>query len=121
MDTTALDLVRSLCATFADQYSADLTDPASVADQCHVVSSAFTTWWSTHGGQAEVVTGARFERIPQLNVEAVVVAHQATVVTLPDGTTLVVDFTARQFDPHAPVPVVVPLPVWREQWQPLSR
>lgn len=115
-----LDQMTSWCEQFAASYLEDLTDPEVVADRCHVVSDAFTTWWVNQGGHAEPVVGGRFAWVEAFGVEVLLVAHQATVVTLSDGTRLVVDFTARQFEPGADVPLVVPLPVWREQWRSLT-
>ena len=65
------------------------------------------------GLPALVVSGLRFGEIPEFpGTEVILGGHFAVAV---GGT--VVDWTARQFNPAALVPEVVPLGQWRGVWQ----
>lgn len=117
----------------------DLTDPDTVREQCFEVSQRFTDACAAAGIEAEVVSGMLFGEDPAFpGVTLMLHGHAAALVrgwhTAPHDDTdappvvgsnewfdepedVVVDWTARQFDPDAPVPLVEPLGVWRQRWR----
>jgi hypothetical protein len=90
-----------------------LADPEQVRDRCDKVSGEFARLCADRGLPAKVVSGMRFGEIPEFpGTEVVLGGHFAVSV----GTS-VIDWTARQFDPCAQVPVVVSLGEWRKVWR----
>ena len=88
-------------------------DPALAYDQCVPVSEAFGRTLTEAGVAATVISGVRMGQFQ--GVPVVLNGHFAVRV---DDT--VYDWTARQFDPDAPVPLVEPVAAWRERWPALG-
>ena len=68
---------------------------------------------------AASVTGFLFASVPPFGQELVVAGHTAVQVQMPgwrDGE-LVIDWTARQYDPSVPVPLIVTAAAWRAFWR----
>lgn len=97
-----------------------LGDGAAVLDLCESVSSEFAALLTEHGLAAETVSGVLMGSIPEFpDTTAVLAGHYATLVRYDDGNgpvETVYDWTARQFEPTARVPLVQPLVQWRETW-----
>lgn len=115
-------MVGTLTA-LVERFSAEhpeLRDPSGAHDRCVPVSEAFAALLVEHGVVAEVVDGVRFGEVPEFPGERLMLGGHYAVAVTTDGGKTVCDWTARQFDPNAPVPLVKPLAVWRETWQRLS-
>lgn len=80
-------------------------------DACYERSEEFARCLRTFGMKAKTVSG-----VAMASDRVISAAHTATVAI---DFGMVVDWTARQFDPQAPLPLIVPLRVWREFWQAL--
>ncbi|MER6400127.1 hypothetical protein ABT263_29400 [Kitasatospora sp. NPDC001603] len=89
-------------------------DPRLIHDQCHEVSKAFAASLAEVGVSASVVSGAEMEDLPD-GGKLILRAHFAVRV----GED-VYDWTARQFDAGAPVPLVAPYDEWRQTWKTLA-
>lgn len=99
----------------------DLVDPSWVVDRCEEVSAAFARACHEAGVAATVISGARFGEVDQFpGVRLMLGGHFAVLVADEEGDT-VFDWTARQFDPKAPVPEVMALSRWRQVWVPSSQ
>lgn len=85
-----------------------LLDPDEARDRCQSESAAFMETLAAYGVEATVVSGLRVRSWDGL----VLAGHFA--VRVGDD---VWDWTARQFDPSAEVPLVMPLSRWREEWR----
>jgi hypothetical protein len=116
--------LRGLLDDFAELYGALLHDPAWVRDQCRELSEQFARGCDVRGIPAEVVSGLRFGEDPHFPGERVVTGgHFAVQVpTRRDaagawGSPVVVDWSARQFDPVAPVPELTAPETWRQTWR----
>lgn len=107
------DAVAGVVRVFADQYGGALLDPAAAHDMCVPVSEAFAGALAEAGVEAAVINGVRMGEF--MGHRVVEVGHFAVQV----GET-VYDWTARQFDEGAAVPVVEPVSVWRERWTSLT-
>lgn len=94
-----------------------LSDPAEARDQCIHISESFASVCRHRSINAGTVTGFLKGSVPPFTGEAILCGHTAAEVPGPGGP-LAVDWTARQFDPHAPVPLVVPLADWQAFWRP---
>ena len=96
-----------------------LQDPAAARDQCISVSGTFADVCNHRGIPAESVTGFLFARVPPFEQELVVDGHTAVQVqmTAGRGGELVIDWTARQYDPGVPVPLIVTAAAWRAFWR----
>lgn len=85
---------------------ADLSDPHRAAGNCLPATTAVTEHLrdltDATLGTAEAWFDSGHSRP----------GHVATTLALTDGDVWVVDFTARQFDPTCPVPLVVPVGDW---------
>jgi hypothetical protein len=103
-------------------FAGHLDDPANASDQCIQVSQALESMLAHRGIPAETVDGFCFARVPPFRREAMVAGHTA-VHALADlarenaSREIVIDWTARQFDPSAPVPLIVTLTDWRAFWR----
>jgi hypothetical protein len=86
----------------------ELQDPLLAAERCFEYSTAFVDLV----GAGTVVSGV------WMDVEHRIV-HAGHAAALIDG--VIYDWTARQFDADAPVPLVEPEASWRERWKPLTR
>jgi hypothetical protein len=94
-----------------------LRDPGRARDECRNMSQTFQSMCTHRGIPAEVVTGAFSHEVPGLpGVEAVLAMHTAAALTATATGEVAVDWTARQYDGSVPVPLVVPLPAWRQVW-----
>lgn len=105
---------------FAEQ----LADPGAARDQCIGISETFASMCRHRGIPAQAVTGFLFARVPPFPGEVVVCGHTAVRLPAPTdsgGREIVVDWTARQFDPAVRVPLVVTLEAWRAVWRGLDR
>lgn len=98
-------------------FAALLADPAEARDQCVHISESFASICRHRGIDARTVTGFLKGSVPPFTGEVILCGHTAAEVPGPNGW-LAVDWTARQFDPHAPVPLVVPLADWQAFWRP---
>lgn len=81
-----------------------------VYDQCITYSEAFAHFVGSHGVDAEMISGFTMEG------NVILQGHSATLVY----GAVVFDWTARQFDPAAEVPLVMPLAEWRQTWRNLN-
>lgn len=102
-----------------------LTEPVNARDQCIHVSTLFESMLTHRGIPAETVDGFCFAQVPPFSQEAILAGHSAVHVPAaraPDDTGggLVIDWTARQFDPAAPVPLITTLTDWRGFWRDLA-
>lgn len=86
----------------------ECADGELVGDRCFAYSEAFVALLPEH--DTEVVSGV------WMNVEARIIYAGHAAARVDDQ---VYDWTARQFDPAAPVPLVTPLATWREMWKAL--
>ena len=103
--------VDQAVAAFAAAHP-DLAHQHHAHDRCIPISEEFTALLADHGTDAEVVMGARVGEDPRFpGVRLFLGGHYAVAV----GDT-VYDWTARQFNPAAPVPLVQPLEEWRTTW-----
>ncbi len=84
-------------------------DPEAIHDQCMVYAEAFAHFIGSQGISAEMISG--FEMSDNIILQG----HSGTLVY----GSVVFDWTARQFDPAAEVPLVVPLAEWRQRWRKL--
>jgi hypothetical protein len=105
-------------------FAAHLADPANARDQCIAVSVTFASICTRRGISAETLDGFLLARIPPFGKESVVWGHTAVRATA-DGqgdTTreVVIDWTLRQFDAAAPVPLIVTLAGWRLFWRDIT-
>lgn len=98
-------------------FAALLADPAEARDQCVSISETFASACRHRDIDARTVTGFLKGSIPPFTGEVILCGHTAAEVPGPDGW-LAVDWTARQFDPRAPVPLVVPVTDWQAFWRP---
>jgi hypothetical protein len=90
------------------------SDPATARDQCICASDLFASLCQDRGIEAGTVSGYWKTHVPPFSGE--VVGHTTATVPAPGGGLLAVDWTARQFDPAAPVPLIVPLADWQAFW-----
>lgn len=98
----------------------DLVDPEHVRERCAEISEEFVALLAEHHIAARVISGVRFgedERFP--GVRLMMAGHYAVLVA-DEETDVVYDWTAHQFDPETPVPLVVRLGEWRETWSVLG-
>lgn len=90
------------------------TNPAEVRDRCVWESEDFAKACRAAGvRQVTVVSG--FATVLFGEVRVITMGHTAVRV----GDT-VYDWTARQFNPDAPVPLVLPYEEWRASWPDLA-
>lgn len=101
-------------AMIADFGSVQAEALSAPRDACYVISGEFARCLRAFGVKAEIVNGVALAPAMTPGSVIIVAAHTAVVVV---DSGLVVDWTARQFDPSAPLPLVVPLEVWREFWR----
>ena len=96
-----------------------LKDPAAARDQCISISGTFADVCNHRGIPADSVTGFLFARVPPFEQELVVAGHTAVQVQVPAGRggEFVIDWTARQYDPGVPVPLIVTAAAWRAFWR----
>jgi len=90
-------------------------DPNWVRDRCMDHCDAFVAYlraWMADV-DVEIISGVKVER-----VDGMTLIQQGHFAVLHDG--LVYDWTARQFDPDAPFPMVAPLAEWRQKWPTLE-
>lgn len=96
-------------------------DPARAGDRCRDMSVAFDDICRQRGIQAEVVRGAFSCELTLFPGNLITLAvHVAVQVQAPHGEALAVDWTARQFEGDAPVPLIVPVAAWRQVWAALT-
>lgn len=110
--------VAGLVVEFPGVCRWDLDDAAAVRGWCVEVSSQFAQLCAERGVPAQLIHGAHFGELEQFpGVRLLLGAHSAVWLT---GCDVVVDWTAHQFDPVAPVPVVEPVDAWRARWVPVG-
>lgn len=90
-----------------------MLDPVEAEDRCVPVSEAFIAALADEDVSAQLVNGVRMGQFQGIPV--VLNGHFAVQV----GDTIY-DWTARQFDPTAPVPLVEPVQAWRARWPSLA-
>lgn len=95
----------------------DLADPAACHDRCVEVSGRFAAAVLACGLDATVLSGVRMGATPFFPGQQVMLGGHYAVAVGSD----VYDWTARQFDPAAPVPLVQPIDEWAATWQPLKK
>lgn len=83
--------------------------PMEIRDCCMEYSEAFAHFLGAESIDAEMVSG--FE----MDGKVILQGHSATLVY----GSVVFDWTARQFDATAEVPLVTPLAEWRQKWRTL--
>lgn len=86
------------------------SDPDECRERCAQASFSFMEYVANANMRASAISGFAMEG------DVVLQGHFATLV----GDNIVVDWTARQFDPDADCPRVCELAVWREQWKELG-
>lgn len=121
--------VASAIVTFDAEHGARCRNPDAIREWCFEVSSAFAETLAAAGVPARVVEGLRMGTLPQFpDVELVLGGHAA--VLAPERYDekagewvgeVVYDWTARQFDPQAPVPLTQPLVEWRATWRAVAK
>jgi hypothetical protein len=110
--------VASVISLFGGFGFSDLfADPAEARDQCISASDLFASMCAHRGIEAGTATGFLKARVPPFEGEVIVCGHTTAEVPWATGR-IAVDWTARQFDPSAPVPLVVPLTDWQAFWRP---
>jgi hypothetical protein len=116
-DQAGPDVARVISLFGGFGFAALLSDPAEARDQCAHISESFASICRHRSIDARTVTGFLKGSVPPFTGEAILCGHTAAEVPGPGGW-LAVDWTARQFDPHAPVPLAVPLTDWQAFWRP---
>lgn len=112
--------VRDVIAAFGRLHGAALQTPDGASERCQEVSEAFMTHCHQSGVPAELISGGKFghdERFPYLR-EELLVGHFAVLIPVRESRDewigeVVCDWTARQFDPGAPVPQILSEEDWR--------
>jgi hypothetical protein len=107
-----LQWVRAFAAVidaFRTKWGDYLASPENARDCCLQVSNEFIERLQEAGIAAEPISGFRISR------NVVLAGHVAVLVDRK-----VWDWTARQFDPAAAVPLVQSRSQWRETWKDLS-
>ena len=112
----------------ADEFSLAypwLKDSNAVLDMCVAVSEDFVAMLAEHDIAAETISGVMMGEVPEIpGTTAVLAGHYAVLVhdQAADGSPgdVVYDWTARQFDPTARVPLIQPLAQWRATWTELG-
>jgi hypothetical protein len=102
-----------------------LADPACAREICAEISEEFEQICLEAGFAAKVISGMEFGEVPEFpGVTLMLNGHYATLVAAPTDEDperdIVVDWTARQFDPNCTVPLIQTLGEWRERWKPLG-
>lgn len=120
--------VRDVVAAFGRLHGAALQTPEGASERCQEVSEDFVTHCHQHGVPAELITGGWFgedERFP--GIEVMMAGHFAVLTPVRYDEShdewmgeVVIDWTARQFDPAAPVPLIVSEQEWRSTWRHLD-
>ena len=114
-----------IIATFGGAwFTGLLAEPASAQSHHLPVPEAFVHLCRRHGIPAETVTAVLRVRVPPFQQEPVLCGHTAVQVSALAGHRLctgeiIIDWTARRFDPVAPVPLVVAAANWRAFWRDL--
>lgn len=113
--------------TFSEGLGFDehLADPEDARGQCIRVSWLFESMCAHRGITARTVDGLCFTRLPRAlpggQQEEPWAGHTAVAVGVParrgGNCEIVIDWTARQFDPGCPVPLIVTLADWRAFWR----
>lgn len=107
------DALAETVTRFTGLYGDALAVPAIAHDMCVPISEAFASALADAGVEAEVLSGVRmgdFNGTP-------VVANGHFAVRVGE---VVYDWTARQFNETAAVPLVEPVTVWRRRWPTLA-
>lgn len=111
-----MSALEAVVGQFLDDVGDVVRNPVAVREQCAIVSAEFVDRCRAAGIEAEVIQGLHMGEHKMFPGETLVLAgHYAARV----GTT-VYDWTARQFDPSAPVPLIQDESAWRETWQDLG-
>ena len=105
-----MSTVEAVAAAFLRPFHAN---PAEVRDRCVWESEDFAAACRAAGVEAVIVSG--FATVQFGGMTVVTMGHTAVRV----GDT-VYDWTARQFNPTAPVPLVLPYEEWRAAWPDLA-
>jgi hypothetical protein len=115
---------------FSDRYGQRLHDPLFARERCEPVSRQFAAACQARGIPAAVISGVRTGEHPAFpGVELILDGHFAVLLPSRRDTAehdggpedgLVIDWTARQFDPAAPVPAITTAAAWREDWPALG-
>lgn len=114
-DDAAVRLAAAV-AEFADLHAEALADPGYAHDRCVPVTEQFVATCAAHGVDAVVVNGMKTGQAPEFpGVTLALQGHYAVLVE-----DLVYDWTARQFNPGAPVPQVTTMDTWQAAWPPLG-
>lgn len=99
-------MIEEIARTFAGDWKNVVSRPETARDRCVDVSTRFRDLLAAAGVEAEIISG--FEMVGDL----VLNGHTAVLVG-----ERVYDWTARQFDASAPVPLIQPVSEWRTTWQ----
>lgn len=131
---TALDpVLRQVVEDFDAAFGDLCRQPEWARERCAEVSDRFAEKATAAGFPAKSISGIQMGEIPQFpGVTLMLHGHFAALVATrfdeqaSDGQgewtdEVVFDWTARQFDPDADVPLVVDLDEWRETWRDISR
>jgi hypothetical protein len=100
---------------FAEQHGTWLMDP-TLHDHCVLVSEEFKAVCVRHNVAAQVIDGLQVGEHPAFPGKRLVLAGHFAVLLPNEAAGIVVDWTARQFDPDAPVPMIMSLHEWRATW-----
>jgi hypothetical protein len=95
----------------------DVETPALAFDSCKAVSEQFVTWACGRGLQAEMVQLAGSPDFADALPEWWLVPADMRLHYVVRVGSVYVDWTARQFDPEAPVPLVTTSHGWRNEYE----
>lgn len=115
--------VDRVAARFLEEQGAMVSDPNLAREWCLERSEEFVELLLAEGVAAQTISGAVFGEMAQFpGVELLLRGHVAALVCLGDPAAagedvdVVYDWTARQFDPECPVPLIQSVAQWRETW-----
>lgn len=110
--TASAAALATVVEEFQRDYGQRLLDPFEAHDRCQDYSEEFASRCKEAGVEAEVVSGLKFGEMPEFPGQRLVLGGHFAVQVGP----MVYDWTARQFDPTAPVPMVTTIDQWRDEW-----
>jgi hypothetical protein len=109
--------LKEVVQTFRDEHPWCL-NPDECRDRCQLASFDFFQAVRAVGVEdAEIISGVQFAYVEFGGIRHEVIENGHFAVRVEDR---VYDWTARQFDPNAEVPMVVPTTAWRAQWHDLA-
>lgn len=105
--------------SYYDEAGKDAEDPATAENRCHTFADEFEDHVRERTGENRAPS-ISFLHVRELPSRRVGEHHDCTMyghtVNYVPETGHVIDWTARQFDPHAQVPHIEPLSTYRHRW-----